>query len=81
MKGGDYLTNTVLLSNRIRQSGYKLQFLAERCGLDPKTLRRKIQNESEFKQTEITVLRELLKLSDADCNAIFFADCVDKTST
>lgn len=75
------MTNTVLLLERIRQSGYKLQYLAEQCGLDRSSLRRKIQNESEFKQTEIAVLRKLLKLSDADCIAIFFADCVDKTST
>lgn len=75
------MTNTVLLSERIRQSGYKLQFLAERCGLTYAGLLPKLKGERDFKQTEITVLREMLKLSDADCNAIFFADCVDKTST
>lgn len=71
------MTNTVLLGEKIRQSGYKLQFLAEKCGLDRSTLYKKIQNQSEFKQTEISALIELLKLSDADCNRIFFADSVD----
>lgn len=71
------MTNTTLLAEKIRQSGYKLQFLAERCGLTYAGLLPKLKGEREFRQTEITALRDLLKLSDADCNAIFFVDCVD----
>lgn len=71
------MTNTTLLSERIRQSGYKLQYLAERCGLTYAGLLPKLKGERDFRQTEITVLRELLKLSDADCNRIFFNEGVD----
>lgn len=71
------MTNTALLAERIRQSGYKLQFIAEQCGMTYQGLFPKLKGEREFRQTEITALRNLLKLSDADCNAIFFTEVVD----
>lgn len=75
------MTNITLLTERIKQSGYKLQFIAEQCGLTYQGLLPKLKGERDFKQTEITALTDLLKLSDADCIAIFFADGVDSQST
>lgn len=72
------MTNVVLLAERIRRSGFKLQYIAERCGLTYKGLLPKLKGKREFKQSEIVALRELLKLSDNDSNAIFFANEVDK---
>ena len=71
------MTNTALLAEKIRMSGYKLQFIAERCGGTYQGLLPKLKGEREFRQTEIVALRELLKLTDAECNAIFFAEEVD----
>lgn len=68
------MTNTALLAEKIRQSGYKLQYVAEQCGLTYQGLLPKLKGERDFKQTEITALRDLLKLTDAESNAIFFAD-------
>lgn len=71
------MTNTTLLADRIKESGYKLQFIAERCGLTYQGLLPKLKGERDFRQTEIIALRDLLRLSDSDCNAIFFAENVD----
>lgn len=71
------MTNVTLLAEKIRLSGYRLQYIAEQCGVTYQGLLPKLKGEREFRQTEITALRDLLKLSDADCNAIFFADNVD----
>ena len=68
------MTNTALLAEKIRQSGYKLQYVAEQCGLTYQGLLPKLKGERDFKQTEVTALRDLLKLTDAESNAIFFAD-------
>lgn len=66
------MTNTTLLRRKIDESGYKLIFLAEKCGLTYQGFMKKVNNESEFKASEIQILKELLDLSDADGNAIFF---------
>lgn len=71
------MTNVPLLAERIKASGYKLQYLAEQCGLTYQGLQPKLKGEREFKQTEMAVLQDLLKLSDAECREIFFADGVD----
>ena len=62
------MTNTTLLRQKIDESGYKLQFLAEKCGF-----MKKVNNETEFKASEIKVLKELLKLTNEEANKIFFA--------
>lgn len=75
------MTNTTLLRQKIDESGYKLQFLAEKCGLTYYGLMKKVNNETEFKASEIKVLKELLKLTNEEANKIFFAQKVDKLST
>ena len=47
------MTNTTLLRQKIDESGYKLQFLAEKCGLTYYGLMKKVNNETEFKASEI----------------------------
>ena len=66
------MTNTVLLQKRIDESGYKINFIAKKCGLTYQGFIKKVKNESEFKASEIQILKELLNLSDEDSNAIFF---------
>lgn len=41
------MTNTTLLRQKIDESGYKLQFLAEKCGLTYYGLMKKVNNETE----------------------------------
>lgn len=66
------MTNTSLLERYIEKSGYKRKFIAQQIGLTAYGLSRKINNESEFKATEISVLCNLLKISAKDKDAIFF---------
>lgn len=70
-----------LLREKIAESGYKMQFIAEKCGLTYQGLLNKMTNVRAFKTTEAGVLKDLLKLSDDDFNAIFFADTVGCKAT
>ena len=70
-----------MLKEKIHKSGYKLTFIAEQCGLTYQGLLPKLNGEREFSQSEISALRELLKLTLDEIMAIFFADEVDNTST
>ena len=67
------MTNTSLLEKYIEDSGYKKSFIAKQIGINAYTLAMKINNDSEFKANEMTILCELLKISAADKEAIFFA--------
>lgn len=75
------MTNIELLREKIRESGYKISFLASKCGITPQGFYPKLNGKREFSQREITVLRELLKLTPEDVAMIFFAEKVDEAST
>ena len=51
------MTNTTLLRQKIDESGYKLQFLAEKCGLTYYGLMKKVNNETEFNRRYIASYR------------------------
>ncbi len=68
------MTNTKLLEKKIEQSGLKKNFIAKTIGLSPYGLAKKINNETEFKTSEVNKLCEILNISDlADKDRIFFA--------
>ena len=68
------MTNTTLLNERIERSGYKRSYIAKALGLSAYGLAKKIQNETEFKASEINALCGLLKIeSPEEKEAIFFA--------
>ena len=67
------MTNTSLLERYINESGYKRNFIAKQMGISAYALAMKINNESEFKAVEISILCDLLKISADDKEAIFFA--------
>lgn len=66
------MTNSVLLRKKIDESGYKLTFVAAKCGLTYQGFQKKLNNETEFKASEMLALKELLGLNDQESNAIFF---------
>ena len=70
------MTNTQLLVDAIDKSGYKRSYIAKAIGLKSTNgLAKKINNESEFKASEIFALCSLLGIStDEERNAIFFAN-------
>ena len=67
------MTNTSLLEKYIEESGYKKGFIAQQLGISAYAFTLKINNKSEFKASEITILCKLLKISAKDREAIFFA--------
>ncbi len=71
------MTNSNLLRVKIDESGYKLRFVAGKLGITYQGFLKKINNETEFKATEIQILKELLNLTDKERDKIFFALDVD----
>ena len=72
--GGEIVTNTRLLIEKINASGYKRSYIAKALGLTAYGLANKIQNVTEFKASEINALCELLKIEKPEeKEAIFFA--------
>ncbi len=74
---GDIMTNTNLLRKKIDESGYKLRFIASKLGITYQGFLKKITNETEFKASEMQILRELLNLTDSEFKQIFFTFIVE----
>lgn len=73
------MTNTELLEEKIKESGYKKSYIAKAIGLKSAFgLSKKIKNETEFKASEIERMCEVLKIETLEeKNEIFFANKVD----
>lgn len=67
------MTNTTLLEEYIKKSGYKKGFIAKQLGLTSYGFTLKVNNKSEFKANEMTILCKILKINAKDKEAIFFA--------
>lgn len=67
------LTDTKALRDRILLSGLKYKAIAEQIGITPYTLQLKIENDTEFKVSEVDKLSSLLDLSLQEKDQIFFA--------
>ena len=68
------MTNTKLLEDKIKRSGKKISYLAEKCGLSYAGFRNCVINKAEFKASQIEILcKELEITSLKDKQAIFFA--------
>ena len=75
------MTNSILLNYKIKVSGFRHGFLADKLGLSRTGLYNKINNKTEFLASEIQVLSEILNLSPDERQAIFFAKEVDDLET
>lgn len=71
------MTNTKILVASIQKAGLKYKFIAEKLGITPYGLYKKMKNKTEFKASEISTLSELLLLPDEVRNMIFFAKSSD----
>ena len=68
------MTNTELLDAKIQESGKKIKYLADKCGMSVQTFRRCRKNLSEFRTSHINVLcaeLSITKLSEKE--AIFYS--------
>ena len=67
------MTNTNLLEEYIKKSGYKKSHIISVLGLSRYGFILKCNNKAEFKASEIDTLCKLLNISVKDRMAIFFA--------
>lgn len=67
------MTDTLKLRQRIKDSGLRLGFIAKALGVSTYTLQRKLDNDSEFKISEVDTLSKLLGLTPNEKNELFFA--------
>lgn len=69
------MTDTNALMNLIKKSGLKLKFIAESLGLSYYGLKLKINNQQEFKTSEVIKLCKLLEINSLEeKEEIFFTD-------
>lgn len=67
------MTNSKLMREKIEESGLKQGHIAKKLNLSLQGLINKIDNESEFKASEIKKLRTILNLNAEESENIFFA--------
>ena len=75
------MTDVMRLEKARRRAALPKKALAERLGMSMRKLEKKMQNRAEFTAREIAALTHLLHLRPAERDEIFFALCVDYTST
>ena len=67
------MTNTLLLEQKIKESGFKRKYIAQRLGISTYCLSQKIRNVREFKGSEMDILSSILKIDSAEDRVrIFF---------
>ena len=64
--------NIELLEEKIKKSGLKYEFIAEKLNITEAGLRKKRAGISEFKESEVIILKKILNLSSEDIEEIFF---------
>lgn len=65
------MTNTEMLRDLIKQSGYKKAAIAEHIGITTYSLQLKLENKREFKASEIRAICDMLKISNEMIPVIF----------
>jgi hypothetical protein len=76
------MTNSVLLKNKIKESGLRLGFIVEKLGTSYAWFKKKLEGKKDFNAAEIQMLCEILNITDLEeKDRIFFAVNVEKSST
>lgn len=65
------MLDTDKLGDRIRDSGLKKVFIAEKLGLSYQGYLKKESGKSDFTSTEIALLKDMLKMSNKEVADIF----------
>ena len=73
--------STDLLDESINQSGLKVGFIAEKLGISRQAFDRKRKGEIAFRQSEVYVLCDLLKLDASKGMEIFFPEMLGDKQT
>lgn len=79
--GGERLTDSKMLSDEITDSGMTITAIAKKIGITREGFYKKLNNETEFKASEISALQKILRLTNKKRDEIFFAKEVELKST
>lgn len=75
------MTNSIMLNDVISDSGITITAIARKLGITREGFYKKLNNETEFKASEIVSMQNILNLSNQKRDAIFFAKEVEYKST
>lgn len=67
------MVNKSLLRNKIRESGLKINYIAQSSGILRETLYNKLNGKSEFTASEIVSLTKILSLTKQERDEIFLS--------
>ncbi len=71
------MTDTEKLNKTIEESGITITAIAFKIGISREGLYKKLNNESEFKASEIIMMQKILHLSNNQRDEIFFGKEVE----
>lgn len=71
------LTDTKRLREKIKESGIKHTFIADKLGISRQSLSRKLEDGSDFKISQMFILKDMLHLSAREAREIFFTEDVE----
>lgn len=75
------MTNTEELKVKIKKSGISITFIARKLGISREYFYKKMNNEADFKASEILAIARILGLNKKERDAIFFAEIGELYST
>ena len=75
------MTNSEKLNRVISDSGMTITSIASKLGITREGLYKKLNNDTEFKASEISKMQAILHLSNEKRDEIFFAKEVELNST
>lgn len=75
------MIDTLLLRKKIKESGFKIKYIARKLGLSEYGFMMKVDGKNEFKVSEIKGLVAILDLSAREKDQIFFTDVCAKFGT
>lgn len=71
------MTDSKELNKEIEESGITITAIAKKIGITREGFYKKLNNETEFKASEISALQRILNLSNEKRDEIFFANKVE----
>lgn len=72
------MTDTLAFKALLVKRGYTLEKLSDELGITISTLSYKVNNRRQFKPSEIIAIKNILGMTSAERDSIFFGDDVDK---
>ena len=75
------MTDSNMLNTAITESGITVTAIAKKLGITREGFYKKLNNETEFKASEIKSMQNILNLTNKKRDAIFFAKEVELKST